>query len=42
MGPCRSTGVFLFATPSLSIKKFPPKYGLVKVRLEVAAYWLRS
>jgi hypothetical protein len=41
MGPCRFTGFFLFTTPSLLIEKFAPKYRLMKVRLEVPAYWIR-
>jgi hypothetical protein len=41
MGPCRFTGYFLFTTPSLLIYKFTPKYRLMKVRLEVAACWIR-
>jgi hypothetical protein len=41
LGPCRFTGFFLFTTPSLLISTFATESRIMKVRLEVAAYWLR-
>jgi uncharacterized protein (DUF736 family) len=33
--------IFLLIIPSLLIEKFTPEYRLMKVRLEVAASWIR-